>query len=434
MSMDEESSITKEFAAKKLEPGIYRDDKDFGFCLKVTPAGRKVYQVRKRVKGEEQKTTVTIGIHPEITATVARARAQKIIQLMAGGINPNEVEKAKKREAEERKRAKLLEKQAKEVTVGKVLSDYLDTRDLKPGTKYNYKCVVEAYLSDWMTTSLTDIDRDLVINRYQKIIEENGVGAANNTMRVLRALFAYAEHRYEVDKKPIVTENPVTYLSKLRAWQKLPRRQTVLTVHQLKPWYEGVMKLGDPTHQDFFVFLLFTGLRKGEAMSLKWPDVDLDNGTVLIRDTKNRRPHMLPLSDFLSDMLKRRSKSRTSDYVFPGKLKGRMAEPTTLVEEIRKASGITFIPHDLRRTFATVAESLDLSWKTVKSLLNHKMDDDVTAGYVISEAERLRSAMQKITDTIKEIIEDEEGPDTKQAKRGSKVVAISSHRKKDVEF
>ena len=111
-----------------------------------------------------------------------------------------------------------------------------------------------------------------------------------------------------------------------------------------------------------------------------------------------------------------------------------MAEPTTLVESIRTAIGNTFIPHDLRRTFATVAESLDLSWKTVKSLLNHKMDDDVTAGYVISEAERLRSAMQRITDTLREIIEKEEDPDAKTTKPGSKVVAISSHRKKDVEF
>ncbi|HNB24153.1 MAG TPA: hypothetical protein PKZ32_17170 [Candidatus Melainabacteria bacterium] len=62
------------------------------------------------------------------------------------------------------------------------------------------------------------------------------------------------------------------------------------------------------------------------------------------------------------------------------------------------------------------------------------MDDDVTAGYVNSEAERLRSAMQRITDTLREIIEKEEEPDEKKMKRGSKVVAISSHRKKDVEF
>lgn len=430
--MEKQRSLTKEFLAGKIEPGIYRDDKDLGFCLKVTPAGKKVFQVRKRVKGEVEKTTVTIGVYGEITATAARHTAKTIIKEMASGINPNSVLKAKKKEIEDKKRAKQLERQAKEVTVGRALSDYLDTRDLKPGTKYNYRCVVEAYLSDWLLVSMNEIDRDLVLERYQKIAEENGAGAANNTMRVLRALFAFAQHRYEVDRKSVVTENPVTYLSRLRAWQKLPRRQTVLTVHQLKPWYEGVMTLTDETHRDFFVFLLFTGLRKGEAMSLTWPDVDLDNGTVLIRDTKNRRPHMLPLSTFLSDMLRRRRGSRTSDYVFPGQRKRRMSEPTTLVEGIRKTSGITFIPHDLRRTFATVAESLDLSWKTVKSLLNHKMEDDVTAGYVVSEAERLRSAMQRITDTLLRIIEDNDSP-TEGPSELTKV-ARSSRRKKGVEF
>ncbi|HIA54133.1 MAG TPA: DUF4102 domain-containing protein [Candidatus Melainabacteria bacterium] len=431
--MDQERSIDRDFVKGKLEPGIYRDDKDLGFCLKVTPAGRKVYQVRKRVKGESEKTTVTIGTHEEMTATVARKHAQTIIRQMAEGINPNEVAKNKKKAQEEKRRAKLLEQQAKEITVGKALSDYLATRDLKPGTKYNYRCVVEAYLADWMHVSMAELNKDLVLDRYQKIGEENGTGAANNTMRVLRALFAFAAHRYEVDGKPVVVDNPVTYLSRLRAWQKLPRRQTVLTVHQIKPWYEGVMKLGDDTHKDFFVFLLFTGLRKGEAMSLTWPDVDLDGATVLIRDTKNRRPHMLPLSDFLLEMLKRRRKVRGSDYVFPGKLKGRMAEPTTLVEDIRKASGITFIPHDLRRTFATVAESLDLSWKTVKSLLNHKMDDDVTAGYVVSEAERLRSAMQRITDTLLQIIEaEEDAQDT--GSTSEKAAGKPARSKKGVEF
>lgn len=105
-----------------------------------------------------------------------------------------------------------------------------------------------------------------------------------------------------------------------------------------------------------------------------------------------------------------------------------------MVEETRTASGITVIPHDLRRTFATVAERLDLSLKTVKSLLNHRMDDDVTAGYVISETERLRSAMQRITNTLCEMIEIEEKPDVEKAKNGSKAAKISSHRKKNVEF
>ena len=60
-------------------------------------------------------------------------------------------------------------------------------------------------------------------------------------------------------------------------------------------------------------------------------------------------------------------------------------------------SGVTFTCHDLRRTFATVAESLDLSAYTVKALLNHSLPkEDVTAGYLRLTSERLRQAMEKV--------------------------------------
>jgi hypothetical protein len=56
--------------------------------------------------------------------------------------------------------------------------------------------------------------------------------------------------------------------------------------------------------------------------------------------------------------------------------------------------------HDLRRTFITVAESLDISVYAVKRLVNHKMNNDVTAGYIVSDVERLRKPMQSIADNL----------------------------------
>lgn len=63
-----------------------------------------------------------------------------------------------------------------------------------------------------------------------------------------------------------------------------------------------------------------------------------------------------------------------------------------------KESGVAFTMHDLRRTFITVAESLDISAYAVKRLVNHKMNNDVTAGYIVNDVERLRKPMQTITD------------------------------------
>ena len=63
-------------------------------------------------------------------------------------------------------------------------------------------------------------------------------------------------------------------------------------------------------------------------------------------------------------------------------------------------SGIEFTVHDIRRTFITIAESLDLSAYAIKHLLNHKMAHDVTSGYLIIDVEGLRKPMQQITNYL----------------------------------
>jgi len=49
---------------------------------------------------------------------------------------------------------------------------------------------------------------------------------------------------------------------------------------------------------------------------------------------------------------------------------------------------------------ATKDNSLDISAYALKRLLNHKMANEVTVGHIISDVERLRVPMQKITDYI----------------------------------
>ena len=58
----------------------------------------------------------------------------------------------------------------------------------------------------------------------------------------------------------------------------------------------------------------------------------------------------------------------------------------------------------LRRTFITIAESLDIPYYALKRLLNHSQANDVTAGYIINDVERLREPMDKISNKIQELI------------------------------
>lgn len=96
-------------------------------------------------------------------------------------------------------------------------------------------------------------------------------------------------------------------------------------------------------------------------------------------DTKNREPLILPLSDFLTELLDGRRRQAVNDYVFPGRNgANHLIEPRAQIAEVIRASGVDFRLHDLCRTFTTTAESLDISAYAVKRLVNYKMRADVT--------------------------------------------------------
>ena len=63
-------------------------------------------------------------------------------------------------------------------------------------------------------------------------------------------------------------------------------------------------------------------------------------------------------------------------------------------------SGVAFTIHDLRRTFITAAESIDIAPYAIKRMVNHKMRGDVTAGYIVADVGRLREPVRRVTDFL----------------------------------
>lgn len=364
---------------------FYRDTDLTGFGLKVTNAGSKVYIVEARVQGRPKR--ITLGKHGALTAEQAR----KQVRALLGDIAQDKDPLADKRE-----------RRARAVTLRQTYQDYLQGRkNLKPNTLHDYKRCIEISLGDWLDKPLAEISKDMVERRHRKL-GETSHARANNTMRVLRALFNFAIEQYEDQTgKPVIPVNPVNRLSKNRAWYEVRRRQTLLTPTQLKPWYEATLRLNQETTRDYLHFLLFTGLRRSEASRMTWNDVDFHERTFLIPETKNKEPHRLPMSDYLEDMLIRRYSQTEKIWVFPSPLAdGPLKEPRTAIGRITEHSGIEFTLHDLRRTFITIAESLDIPAYALKRLLNHKFSNDVTAGYIVPSTERLREPMQRITNFI----------------------------------
>ena len=81
--------------------------------------------------------------------------------------------------------------------------------------------------------------------------------------------------------------------------------------------------------------------------------------------------------------------------------------------------------HDLRRTFASIAEG-EVSYSVLKRLMIHS-DKDVTQGYIIWNVDNVRLLMQQVTDTIKGMLAEKKAGDVipLQGVRRKKVSSVT---------
>lgn len=384
-----QAKLTKRFV-ESLEyvtkgQSIYTDTELAGFGL-IVGAKSKTYYAQREVN--RKTVRVTIGKHGTFTTEQARADAKELLVRMARGENPNETKRQNSQET---------------LTFAEALDSYeIERKGLSESTKYKIKRCRDAWLSDWLNKPISKITKEMVLKKHTEITKKHGGATANQAIWIFRAAYNMA-----LSTNESLPSNPTLALSQTKNWYPQERRSSFIKPTQLKAWYEAVSLLDNSCVRDFLCLLLFTGMRRSEGLSLEWKNIDFNEKTILVPDTKNGKPLTLPMSDYIYSLLKQR-KRRTGDsnWVFPSTGKtGHLIEPKRTVADIVKKSGVRFMLHDLRRTFITVAESLDISAYSLKSLINHTQNGDVTAGYIIVTPERLREPMQKITDAILEKIE-----------------------------
>ncbi|MDP1667084.1 MAG: site-specific integrase [Methylobacter sp.] len=124
------------------------------------------------------------------------------------------------------------------------------------------------------------------------------------------------------------------------------------------------------------ILALSTGMRQGELMGLKWPDVNLKDNYLILHKTKNGTRRRVPLAGHGLELLREHAKVRRLDtqLLFPGKVH---ADKPMLLRgaftEALKAAEITdFHWHDLRHCTASYLAMNGASLAEIAEILGHK--------------------------------------------------------------
>lgn len=375
---------------------IYRDTDLIGFALRVTP-NSKTYIVDRKYNNELYR--VTVGGSKDISAAGARKKAQLILSKI---LNGEYIKQSKNNDVGD----PLL------ITINQVLDVYLSRNDFKPKTIRQYRKYIDLYLNGWGEKKLFEITKNQLLDKFLEVsaISES---SANGAVSLLGTLWKYMHVIHSTDEKPILKTNPVDVIAVTSGWNKIKSRERYLNREVIYKYYQAVMNYQDElnledtarsnTHRDIILFVMYTGCRRVEACSLRWEDVDIENGLLTFADTKNGKAHTLPIGDHLLSVLKDRYLLRENDWVFPAtKLPTSWNIHATTIDKTLKRIGeqVDFYvsTHDFRRTFATICNLLRFNIYVTKRLLNHtaKPRVDVTGGYVQIPIGELRLCMNMI--------------------------------------
>lgn len=294
-------------------------------------------------------------------------------------------------------------------TLRSARADFLEARtDLRPKSIQFYNEMPDNYLADWLDLPLRSVTRQMVEERLRKIAKDiaaksrpgyTGSAAANAAMRAFRSIYNYAS-----DRAPAGNPMPANPVRLKKIWLPVEPRTRSVGADDMKKFYDAIGTLENKVVADYLRLILFTGLRRSEAAALLWSYVDFDQRVLRLPAglTKGKRDFNLPMSDYVQGLLKaRREAAGDTKWIFPANSKsGHVEELKFHLRMVADVCGVQVSPHDLRRSFLTVAESADLSQMTLKALANHSMNGDVTSNYVQLSVERLREPVARVSSRL----------------------------------
>lgn len=329
-----------------------------GFGCRVRAGGSKTWIVQYAIAGRTRR--MVLGSVTTLDPGKARDTAKDLLAAVRLGRDPvGEKSEARARAAE---------------TFGALLPRFLERQRarLKPRSFEETERHLTMHAKPLHARPIEAIDRRTVAARLAEIADRSGPAASNRVRTSLSAYLGWAA------REGYVENNAVAYTNKA---VENGSRERVLTDAELRRVWNAA---DDDQYGAVIKLLMLSGARRDEIASLCWSEIDFEAATITLSParTKNRREHVIPLSDPARAILTAQSRRVEADgglrdHVFGHGIgrgyqdwSGSKADLDARIAA--KGEALDWTPHDFRRSLSTALhERFGVPPHVVEAILGH---------------------------------------------------------------
>ena len=384
-----------------------------GLSLEVRAGKQKRFVYRYRIASKQM--SIVLGLYPAMSLAMAREQHCVAVGYVKQGIDPRQV---------------IVENKLKNqqmLTLDDLFEQWIDHKastkrrdglrpELSSRTVTDYRNIYRNHLQPALgKCRVCDISMAMLHQHY-KAIQKKTVEGLRKSMGLMSQVMAEAMRRELIDMSPTLALQPKIY----NATPGKPRERW-LNVGELRALWQnleegvtggGALAAGgrglaattvlSSSVANALKFIILTAVRRGEALSMQWGQIDGDRWT--IPDTKSGRPHVVTLSPLALRILDEQRMIVSPDcaFVFESSMKlGRAITGDAMMRALERlqsrkmAEYEPFSVHDLRRSVANCCGiELGAGPLEIEHMLNHQISDKLLRTYqagALRNPEKLRA-------------------------------------------
>lgn len=366
-----------------------------GLALRITQAGGKAYIFESRFNGKTLR--MTIGDVKSWSLSEARDKARELQTLIDAGTDPRQAKAEKIANAEAVREKAKTDAIRNSILVQTAWDEYVSKKSpswsqhhiidhnkvAAPGGQSKIRgagLTVPGVLYPILQMRMIDINANALTD-WQTQERETRATAARHGFVLFRTFWNWCAEQNTY--KSIIEQQAITKEVRSSVQKVGTKKADVLQRAHLKDWFEAVRNLSNPVISAYLQGLILTGARREELAELKWTDIDFKLGAMWVKDKVDAEGRMIPLNPYLRSLIS--ALPRRNQWVFssPTAEDGKLAEPRIAHNRALNKAGLEHVTlHGLRRTFASLAEWVEMPVGIVAQIMGHAPNATAEKHYI----------------------------------------------------